>query len=142
MVADRPFSPTTFLYHVTHPDNVESIEREGLQAGGDGRIYAFTDLLVADNIACGQVFANPYSLFRICPGGITGDLLADDVAEFSAPFHCVIRQDRIAPEHLRYLGTMHVQEGILTPWQWMIHGMRGLSRSQIESMFGLAGVAQ
>ena len=135
MNENKSFKPVTLVYHVTRLENVEAIEREGLQADADGNIYAFTDLLVADCIASTQVFANPYALFCIRPSGIEGPLFADNVAELSSPLHCVIQQDCIAPEYLWYLGTMSVQQDNLTPWQWMSKARMGLSRSQIEAAY-------
>lgn len=138
MTVKTPFEPVTLFYHVTHLKNVEIIEREGLRADVDGNIYAFTDMLVADNIARSQVFANPYALFQICPSGIVGNMFVDDVAEFSSPLHCIIQQDRIEPRYLRYLGTMAVQDNTLTPWQWMVCATRKLTRHQIEAAYGNA----
>ena len=136
MRKNKPFKPVTMFYHVTPPENVAAIEREGLRANEEGTIYAFTDLIVADCIAEGQVFSDPYALFAILGSGVNAPLLADEVAEMSSPLHCVIRQDRIEPRHLCYLGTWPVYREGLTPWQRMRFALMGLSHVEVEAMEG------
>lgn len=131
----RTFKPPMLLFHLTRPENLESIERDGLRADSEGNIFAFSDLIVADNIAAEQVFADPYVLLWIHPYGINGKLYADDVAEGSHRFQCIIRQERIEPRYVHYLATMRVQTDALTPWQRLLDASRGFSRQQSEEMF-------
>lgn len=131
----RTFKPPMLLFHLTRPENLESIERDGLRADSEGNIFAFTDLIVADSIAAEQVFADPYVLLWIHPHGIDGRLYADDVAEGSHRFQCIIRQERIEPRYVHYLATMRVQTDALTPWQRLVDASRGFSRQQSEEMF-------
>lgn len=129
----KPFEPIVLFYHLTRPENLEQIEREGLRANAEGDIFAFTDWIAADTIAANQTGANPYALFRIHPSGITGDLFTDEVAELSAPLQCIIRQDRIESQFLDYLGIWPVRED-LTPWQHLVYAQMGMSRQHIEAM--------
>lgn len=131
----RTFKPPTLLFHLTRPENLETIERDGLWPDSEGNIFAFTDLIVADSIAAEQVFADPYVLLWIHPHGINGKLYADDVAELSHRFQCIIRQERIEPQYVHYLATMRVQTDTLTPWQRLVDASRGYSRQQSEDMF-------
>lgn len=128
----RPFNPGMLLYHVTRVEHVESIKREGLRADAEGNIFAFTDLIVAETIAANQVCANPYALFWIHPKGVVGEMCADDVAEFAARFHCIIRQDRIDPEFVHHIGTMLVNQGAPTPWDRLIWAMKGISCPEVS----------
>jgi len=138
----RLFEPATLFYHVTRPEHLASIERDGLRADADGNIFAFTDLIVADTIAAEQVFADPYALLWIAGSGIKGRLYADDVAESCRQFQCIIRQDRIDPRYVHYLATMTVQRDALTPWQRLRDANRGITRQQSEAMFREAREAQ
>lgn len=131
----RTFKPPMLRFHLTRPENLEPIERDGLRADSEGNIFAFSDLIVADSIAAEQVFADPYVLLWIHPHGINGKLYADDVAEGSHRFQCIIRQERIEPQYVHYLATMRVQTDALTPWQRLLDASRGFSRQQSEDMF-------
>ena len=95
------------LYHLTALKNVESILRNGLQAGtrlkanNQGLIFAITHPhVVADEVAACQLFLREYAIFRIRRKHITGQIGADEVAEFTAPYHRVIYQDHIEPVEL------------------------------------------
>lgn len=131
----RTFKPPMLLFHLTRPENLELIERDGLRADSEGNIFAFTDLIVADSIAAEQVCADPYVLLWIHPHGINGKLYADDVAEWSQRFQCIIRQERIEPQYVHYLATMRVQTDTLTPWQRLVDASRGVIREQSEEFF-------
>jgi hypothetical protein len=129
----RRFQLSTNLYHITRPEHVEAIEREGLRADDEGNIFAFTDLMVADTIARAQVFADPYALLWVQADGIIkGKVFADEVSEFSAPFQCIIRQPIIPARFVHYLGTMALQPDPLTPWQRLVHARLGMTRRQSE----------
>jgi hypothetical protein len=62
-------------------------------------------------------------------------LYADDVGEWTRRFQCIIRQERVEPQYVHYLGTMRVQTDALTPWQRLLDASRGLSRQQSEDVF-------
>jgi len=131
----RTFKPPMLLFHLTWPDNLERIESEGLRADSDGNIFAFTDLIVADSIAAYQVFTETYALLWLHPRGITSKLYADDVGELTRRFQCIIRQERIEPRYVHYLGTMRVQTDRISPWQRLLDASRGLTRQQSEDLF-------
>lgn len=127
------------LYHLTPVQHVASIETEGLRASSDGAIYAFTDTIVADTIACNQVFARRYGVFRIIRRGIRGVVEPDDVAEFAAPYQRRILQPRIAPRYLRYVGTFDT-DTTARPTAWDYHvGDRiyGQSRDEVDEEFAV-----
>lgn len=129
----------TTLYHLTPAVNVPSILSEGLRASNDGAIYAFTDMIVADTIARNQVFARRYGVFRIIRRGIRGVVEPDDVAEFAAPYQRRIIQARIAPQHLRYLGTIDA-DTTARPTAWDYHVGEQIyeqSRLEVEEEFAL-----
>ena len=133
-IALREFKSCTLLYHLTPPKYVEQIEREGICAD-EGNIFAFTDLIAASSIAMNQVGADPYAVFWIEAKGITGKLYADDVAESTRRLQCIIRQERIEPQFVHYLGTMALDRNTLAPWQRLLDASRGFSRQQSEAMF-------
>lgn len=131
----RPVSPP--LFHLSPAENVPSIQVDGLKASSDGAIYAFTDMIVADTIACNQVFASRYGVFRIMRRGITGTIESDDVAEFAAPYQRRIIQARVAPRHLRYLGTIDTDTTVRpTEWDYLIgERIYGRTRTQVDEEY-------
>ena len=134
----RPFRPCTLFYHVTRPECVAPIEREGLKADSDGYIRLCTDLIAADAVAANQVFADPYVVFWLQPAGITGALYADDAAESTRQLQCVLRQERVKPQSVHYLGTLALVRDVMTPWMRLLDASRGFSRQQSEAMFAEA----
>ena len=115
----RAKSPRT-LYHLTPVENLAAILRAGLMADEEGAIYAFTNLLVANTIACNQVFASRYAIFEIEKRGVTGEVLPDDVAEFSRSYQRRIMQERIDPTRLRHMFTRDAIRDRPTPWDFLI----------------------
>jgi hypothetical protein len=120
------------LFHVTNPANVESILREGLRAGEDGRIFTLSDERLADKIAREQVFLRTYALLRIDGKGITGRVEVDEVAELSARWHRVIIQPLIAPKFIRLVGIYPLATGP-TEWDYEWFGRAGLTREQVDA---------
>jgi len=110
----------TMLYHLTDPRNIDSITREGLRANDDGEIYLFTELVIANTLAVNQVCLREYALFQIDPEGITGGLHKDDVAELSAPYQRIVRQDGIDPRYIQYVGTRDSVTDRPTEWDYMV----------------------
>ncbi len=108
------------LYHLTSIENLAAILRTGLKANEEGAIYAFTDLIVANTIACNQVFAAKYAIFKIAKRGVTGQVLPDDVAEFSSPYQRTILQEQIEPKHLRHLCTCDAIHDRPTEWDYHV----------------------
>ena len=96
----NPGRPRRALYHVTAPENVESILRDGLRAGEDGAVYAIKDPDLAAEIALNQSFVDPYALIRIEPKGITGAAGPDLVAELLAFNSVRIEQSHVEPRFL------------------------------------------
>ena len=92
------------LYHVTARENVPSITAQGIFANDKGLIFTITDPRLAEWIALTQIFELDYAVLRIRPEGITGRVTGDHVAEFTAPWHRVVKQRRIVPEFLEVVG--------------------------------------
>lgn len=105
-------------YHVTSVQNVESILRIGLKGGSNPRHRGDTPLKtpsifvltvahenVTDYLAIGQLWPyediQEYAVIEIDPAGVTGQVKADHVAERSASFHRIIKQELIEPKHLK-----------------------------------------
>lgn len=93
------------LYHLTPAENLEAIQRTGIVADTEGNIFAFTDMLVANEIAKNQVFTCRYAVLEIDRKGVVGRLRPDQVAEFSSGYHRIIRQAKIFPEFCQHVGT-------------------------------------
>lgn len=124
------------LFHVTDPANVESILREGLRADGEGCIFTLTDDRLANSIARDQLGLREYAVLGIDPKGISGRMETDQVAEFAAGWHRVIRQPRIAPAFLRFIHTLNVDPGP-TEGDYMRWGTRGVPRAQVDAMYAM-----
>lgn len=107
------------LYHVTPVDNLATILEQGLSAGDDGYIYAFTDRRVADDIARDQLGMNRYALVILDGPGLT--VIAaepDNVGEFVHPCHVRFQCPRgIDAEHLYHGGIHETDPGHATEFQ-------------------------
>jgi hypothetical protein len=97
--------PTVF-YHIKPVGKVDKIIKEGLNAY-EGKIFVVThhDIKIAgqniiERIARTQMFLEEYALFKIEEAGITGNITADIVGEFTAQYHRIIHQNFIAPEFI------------------------------------------
>ncbi len=97
---ERALPKARYYWHVTRPEYVDSILKKGVVADKDGMIFVITDRLVMEEIALHQIGVNPYALFYIDNRGITGKVVKDRVAEYSAPYHRIIIQDKISKRHL------------------------------------------
>ncbi|MEJ2658008.1 MAG: hypothetical protein P8012_12575, partial [Desulfobacterales bacterium] len=98
-----------FYYHVTDVNNVSQIQKDGLKANEEGLIFVFTDMIVSSLVAQEQFgLADQYAVFKIYSEGITGRVIKDRVAEFSAPYQRVIIQEKISKEYIYLLGTFKI----------------------------------
>jgi hypothetical protein len=98
-----------FYYHVTDVNKVDHIKRNGLKANEEGLIFVFTDMIASGSIAKEQYgLADRYAVFKIYSNGITGRVIKDRVAEFSAPYQRVIIQERIQKRYIEFLGVFRV----------------------------------
>lgn len=109
-------------FHITAPENVSAILKEGLKANADGEIFLFEiatfptiiagkDLQpiqvvesVENHIAKNQIFLERYAVLGIDADGINGELEADNVAELCAKYQYIARQDIIKPEFITLIG--------------------------------------
>jgi len=134
--ADPKPRPGAQLKHLTPEENLPAILKEGLAANDDGEIFAYTDDLVADTIAKNQVFTKRYAVLLIDPAGVTGNVVDDNVSEFSAGYQRIITQKRIGPQHLRHTGTFDVVTARPTAWDYIV-GVQvyGWTEEQVDDHF-------
>lgn len=101
-------------YHITNIKNEANILKEGLRADSEGQIFLFDKLeiklhhkkgkiFIADHIALNQVILEKYLLIRIDSKGITGNILPDNVSEFTAKHQFILKQDYIKPQYLKII---------------------------------------
>lgn len=134
----RTRSRKSAYYHVTHPENVESIRANGLRADAEGRIYVITDPWVADVIARDQVFARTFALFGVSEEGVTGAVEPDLVSELVRGYQRVLVQPLVAPEHITLLGT-HTRDWC-SPLEWdflFAERMMGLNREEATAYYAV-----
>lgn len=124
----------TVLYHITDPANVPAILRDGLKANEDGHIFVVTHEAMAQEIARNQVFLERFSLISIDVSGVVGGVIADDVAELSAPWHRIVIQESIAPAFLKLLGEL---DCLAPPTEsdYMKFARIGMTREQVDKQF-------
>lgn len=107
------------VFHVTAVRNIESILKNGLKGSMTARLrdrilpgptvfaLSSSDEQLTDSIAVNQIWPlddiEQYAVIRIAAVGITGRVLADEVAEFTAPWQMMIVQEVVAPKHLSLL---------------------------------------
>ena len=127
--------PRERYYHLSPTEHAASIQECGIRADRDGRIFLFTDMLVANVIAKSQVHTRRYVVFEIAPDGVCGPLEPDEVAEFSHPFQRILRQQRVAPEHLRLVGTYDTVVDYPVEWDYRLAERQGESREYVDEVF-------
>jgi hypothetical protein len=123
------------LFHLSPTENREKILSEGIKANKAGEIFVFTDLIVCNEIAKNQVGADHYDLFRIYRRGITGAIERDNVAEFSASFQRIIKQDCIKPRFLKFEGDFETIHYHATPFDYFLGKIWGLTFDQVDEKF-------
>jgi hypothetical protein len=110
-----------FYYHVTDLKNVDQIKKDGLKANKEGLIFVFTDMVVSGLIAKEQYgLEDRYAVFKILSKGITGRVIKDRVAEFSAPYQRVIIQEKISIMYIVFLGIFKVEPYEPTEWDLLL----------------------
>ena len=126
-----------FYYHVTDVNNVDQIKRDGLKANEEGLIFVFTDMVVSSSIAKEQYgLVDRYAVFKIYSNGITGRIIKDRVAEFSAPYQRVIIQEKILKRYIDFLGTFRVDSYESTEWDFLLlKRFKGLTPKDTGKVF-------
>ena len=125
----------TKLYHLTPYEKAERIMNEGLVADAEGYIFAFTDLLIANTLAKDQIFTDRYCVFRINRKGVTGEIMPDNVAEFSAPFQRIIKQKRIEAKYLKLLCEKNTIWDRPTGWDYYKGAIIGMNKAMVNGLF-------
>ena len=126
-----------FYYHVTDVNNVDQIKRDGLKANEEGLIFVFTDMIVSSLIAKEQYgLVDRYAVFKIYSNGITGRVIKDRVAEFSAPYQRVIIQEKILKRYIDFLGVFRVDPSESTEWDLLLlKRLKGLTTKDARKTF-------
>lgn len=126
-----------FYYHVTDVNNVEQIKSEGLKANDEGLIFVFTDMIVSGLMAQEQHgIKDRYAVFKIYSEGITGRVIKDRVAEFSAPYQRVIIQKGISKRYIEFLGTFKIDPFESTEWDlFLLKRLKGLNTKDARKVF-------
>ena len=126
-----------FYYHVTDVNNVDQIKRDGLKANEEGLIFVFTDMIVSGLIAKEQYgLVDRYAVFKIYSNGITGRVIKDRVAEFSAPYQRVIIQAKILNRYIDFLGVFRVDPYESTEWDLLLlKRLKGLTTKDARKTF-------
>ena len=126
-----------FYYHVTDVNNVDQIKRDGLKANEEGLIFVFTDMVVSSSIAKEQYgLVDRYAVFKIYSNGITGRIIKDRVAEFSAPYQRVIIQEKILKRYIDFLGVFRVEPHESTEWDLLLlKRLKGLTTKDVRKTF-------
>jgi hypothetical protein len=126
-----------FYYHVTDVNNVDQIKRDGLKANEEGLIFVFTDMIASGLIAKEQYgLVDRYAVFKICSNGITGRVIKDRVAEFSAPYQRVVIQAKIQKSYIDFLGVFRVDS--YEPAEWdllLLKRFKGLTQKDARKVF-------
>ena len=99
-------------YYLSDVESVPRIQEEGITAD-EGVIPIFIvlrgkmhDVLnTAGYIAANQLFLGEYALFEIREGGITGEIVPQKISGKTAPFQKIIKQESIAPGHIRFINS-------------------------------------
>ena len=110
-----------FYYHITAVEDVKSILAEGLKGSttprNRGSTFETPSICVldsdneklTDSVAIHQIWPmqdiDQYAVLEISSLGVTGQVVEDNVAESSAPWQRVIKQERIEPRYLKHLRT-------------------------------------
>jgi hypothetical protein len=118
-------------------NNIEQIKKDGLKANEEGLIFVFTDMVVSGLIAKEQYgLVDRYAVFKIFSRGITGRVIKDRVAEFSAPYQRVIIQEKIEKRYIDFLGTFKVDP--YEPNEWdilLLKRLKGLTTKDARKVF-------
>jgi len=106
------------LYHITNPENKESILKYGIKCSDDGYIYLVSEEKLSDLcssfdfVAAFQLHILEYQIFEISETGIGGKLTKEiiDGAESSCQFQ--LKQQRIKNNHITDCGTRKVNDTV------------------------------
>jgi len=77
-----------------------------------------------------------YAVFKIFSTGITGRVIKDRVAEFSAPYQRVIIQEKIEKRYIDFLGTFKVDPYEQNEWDLLLlKRLKGLTTKDARKVF-------
>lgn len=77
-----------------------------------------------------------YATFKINSKGITGRVIKDRVAQFSAPYQLVIIQEKISKRYIDFLGTFKIDPYEPTEWDLLLpKRFKGLATEDAGKVF-------
>jgi hypothetical protein len=89
------------FYHVTDFENMMPIREYGLKANSKGYIFVFSEINLANYIACGQLALKDYVLFEVDVKGLK--LENDEVNELFSSFQFKIKTELIKPNDIKFI---------------------------------------
>ena len=92
-------------------------------------------MIAAEEIARNQVGVSVYAIFEIDRKGITSKIERDDVAESTASFQRIIKQDRIEPKFIHFVTIKRTSLSKPTVWDYKRGGRAGLNKEQVDKFF-------
>jgi len=134
--AEKAVRKHRVYFHVTSVENIDQIQKTGLDANEEGHIFVFTGKKVAEDVALNQCGLEKVALFIIDSRGITGKVIRDRVVEYAAPYHRIIIQDKISRRYVKFLYSWTIDFDDPTPWQlYKIQKTEGLSKEDAKKRF-------
>lgn len=99
-----------YYYHITSFDNIISLNRDGIKSDNEGQIFLLdtNEASIVSTVACNQCFLDDYALFRIDSKGILGELIPDKVAESTAKYQFIAKQESIDPKYIRFINCYRI----------------------------------
>jgi len=100
-------------YHITNKNNIRSIFDNGIKCNKNGEIFLFENIGlkcngiingISDCIANNQIFLDEYVMFEINNKGFKTESIPDNVAEISAKWQWILKQEVIVPKYVNIFG--------------------------------------
>lgn len=135
--SEKAVKKSRTYFHVTDVKNIEQIRRNGIKANKDGHIFVFNNSIVAETIAANQCgLIERFALFMIDSRGVTGKVIMDRVAEFSAPYQRIIIQDQIHKKYITFFASVVIDYNEPSPWDiFLLKKLEGLTPKKAKKVF-------
>ena len=103
-------------FHITSSDNIPQILLEGIK-GIEGEIFLVTFPILFEVSDSFQIFSSiaknqiglidEFALITVKSEGIEGEIIYDSVAELTAKYQIIVKQEIIKPEYVSLSGRRH-----------------------------------
>src|SRR4030042_5475491 len=103
-------------FHITSSDNIPQLLIEGIK-GIEGEIFLVTFPVLFEVSDTFQIFSSiaknqiglidEFSLITVKSEGIEGEIIYDSVAELTAKYQIIVKQEIIKPEYVSLSGRRH-----------------------------------